>query len=852
MTEVEYVIANFAERFAGFRGKRIVLHGSRNYAEAIIDNFANSYNFIGIMSLDPLEDEYFHGLRVLHEEDLSVFQIDIVILTERVKYAVEAFRSIRRVCKKNSIEIFNMYGVDEFRIHYEAESAKPLSLAEAQKLCSTYDIIAFEVMDTMICITPGLPDIWLRKYFYDLIKTLRRQGKQIKFSLRKSYQDDVQIEALKQFGVIVDEKNEIIKREGEDLSFRKLQEANQSKRILYFGIGLANEFILPRYYKIDTVRFVNGEDSAYMIPVEKKERKTVSFSYVSKEDIESKILEKELISFDIFDTLLIRKTLYPRDVFFLTEQKALSAGYDVKGFAYARTRAEEDQPLCSIDQIYDWLGEHFEWNDEMTYKMQEIELQTEKEILTSRTEVVELLRFAQAKGKRIVLTSDMYLPERILCKLLLINGISGYEKILVSCDAKKSKNEGLYNELLCLCRAPGKILHIGDNPVTDGLACEALGINYILIPSALKMAESRGWKKCIHAASDLPDRCLLGLIISIIFSNPFQNPNLAKCTTEKLTWRYGNSVVGPLSVGHLTWLIQRLQEKHFEGVLFLARDGWLCYNVYLSLWKRLKLPKPVYYYANRHAVFLTCADQIQECAKIVDAGYLWGIDAAEALKSVYMVPQEEILPREADESVLDFVKRHMKWICKNAEDSRKGYSVYSKKCGLLPNCSYAVYDFISVGHTQDYLARILPFKLQGFYFWNYTSAQPLDDKIEYYLQENNAILLQSFVERLEPFFSSLEPSQRCISGEGEPVFAEEHRSAKDLLEVKSVIESAEAFAKEFFKFFYQEGQIISPHLIEEIYAAEEFYLTQHTIYNDLLDTPIKRRAEAENKCNEVT
>ena len=48
MTEVEYVIANFSERFANFRDKRIVLHGSRNYAEAIIDNYANSFNFIGI------------------------------------------------------------------------------------------------------------------------------------------------------------------------------------------------------------------------------------------------------------------------------------------------------------------------------------------------------------------------------------------------------------------------------------------------------------------------------------------------------------------------------------------------------------------------------------------------------------------------------------------------------------------------------------------------------------------------------------------------------------------------------------------------------------------------------------
>ena len=70
MTEVEYVIANFAERFAAFRKKRIVLHGSRNYAEAIIENFADSFHFIGIMSLEPFDDGSFHGLRVLKEEDI--------------------------------------------------------------------------------------------------------------------------------------------------------------------------------------------------------------------------------------------------------------------------------------------------------------------------------------------------------------------------------------------------------------------------------------------------------------------------------------------------------------------------------------------------------------------------------------------------------------------------------------------------------------------------------------------------------------------------------------------------------------------------------------------------------------
>ena len=51
MTELEYVIAGFSDRFASFHDKRIVLHGSRNYAEAIIENFADSFNFVGILSL---------------------------------------------------------------------------------------------------------------------------------------------------------------------------------------------------------------------------------------------------------------------------------------------------------------------------------------------------------------------------------------------------------------------------------------------------------------------------------------------------------------------------------------------------------------------------------------------------------------------------------------------------------------------------------------------------------------------------------------------------------------------------------------------------------------------------------
>lgn len=832
MTEVEYVIANFSERFAAFRDKRIVLHGSRNYAEAIIENFANRFNFIGIMSLDPIEDEYFHGLKVVSEEEFPVLNVDVVILTERVKYAVEAFRSIRRVCKSNKIAVYNMYGVDEFRVHYEAERAKTMTLAEAKKLCYTYDMIAFEVMDTVFYNPYFATDVSVRILFYDLIRFLRKQGKEIRFSLRKSFPADVQIKALKKYELLLDEEREVIYRYGEDLSFRRLRANNPNKKILYFGSGLANEFILPRCYGIDTCRFVGIQIFDCLEPYGQKQ--TIKRNYFSglKQRIKDKILEKKVISFDIFDTLLIRKTLYPRDVFLLVEQKALLAGYDVNGFADARVRAEEDQPLCNIHQIYIWLGEHFEWNAETIRKIQALELETELEVLSPRTEIVALLKYALKAGKRIVLTSDMYLSESILRNILLKNGISGYEELLVSCDVKKTKHSGLYNMLIRLCGNPGQILHIGDHPVADGTDCERLGIESVLVPSVLEMACSRGWEKCLRNASNLMERCLLGLIISRIFRDPFQNPNLMELPIEVRRQRLGFGVIAPVIIGYLTWLIQKLNQQDFASVLFLARDGWLPYNIYCYVQERFLLPAPFYYYANRHSAFLCCADSEQEIDQILENGKLYNLDAEAVLRNVYQMPEKDLLPRSEGETASEYIGKHMNQINIIAKNAREGYLRFSEKCGMIPDRKYAVFDFIAIGNTQKYLSRFLPFHLKGFYFANYTSAASGSSETEYYFQDKGSKLLRGYVEKLEPFLTSLEPSQLCMTTEGNPVFAEEHRSDQELQEVKSVLESTEVLAKEFFELFYRQGESISSQFIEEIYVSEDYSLIHHTVYDD--------------------
>jgi len=851
MTEIEYVIANFAERFASFREKRIVLHGSRNYAEAIIENFADRFNFIGIMSLEPIDKDYFHGIKVVHEEELSVLDVDVVILTERVKYAVEAFRSIRRVCKKSEIAIYNMYGVDEFCIHHEAENAKTLSLPEAKKLCDSYDMVVFEVMDVVFYFSTGITGISLRAFFYDLITYLREQKKDIKFSLRKSFPADLQIESLKHFGLLLDEGNEIVYRKGEDLSFREIRENALKAKILYFGYGLANEFILPRCYGIDTCRFIEGDDSSRLIPINKdvkRERKTLS---LSRKRIKEQIVKKKLISFDIFDTLLTRKTLYPRDVFQLVEKKAVLKGLDVQGFASARIRAEEDQPFCDFDKIYEWLQDFFNWTEDIKLKVRKIELDTELEVLVPRNEIAGLLRFALEAGKKVVLTSDMYFSAGILKKILDRHGISGYDNIFVSCDIRKSKNSGLYGELLRLCNSADEILHIGDNPVADGSNCEVLGIESILIPSALELARERGWEKSIRTAASLTERCLLGLIISKIFNDPFQSSVLLDYSEEVRVRRFGISVIAPVAVGYLTWLIQKLREDVCDGVLFLARDGWLLYNIYNYFCTRVQLPRPIYYYANRHTAFLCCADSKSEIDYIADLGQMNGIEAGETLKNIFHISRKEMLPQGKEEKYADYIARHIDLIRENESKIRTGYIQYSSDCGILEGGTYALVDFIAVGHIQNYLSRFLPYHLKGFYFWNYTFGAPLNSNAEYYLKNKNYYLLQTYIEKLETFFTSPEPSQKMMTEQGTPLFFKDYRNSQELKEIESVLKSAEEFAREYFDMFYcylNEG--ISPSLIEKIYETENYPVVHYTIYDDWIRVARRKREEMEKRSDE--
>lgn len=156
---------------------------------------------------------------------------------------------------------------------------------------------------------------------------------------------------------------------------------------------------------------------------------------VMNDDLKRKILEAEYISFDIFDTLIIRSCGKPDNVFRILGQRL---GINSEKFRQARINAEKRvRKLCnhsefSLTDIYMSFDLKIDIDDAVKE-----EIDTEKAVCIVNPEMRKLYQFCQDKGKKIILTSDMYLPQYVIENILHNLDYTGYEKIFLSSTLQK-------------------------------------------------------------------------------------------------------------------------------------------------------------------------------------------------------------------------------------------------------------------------------------------------------------------------------------------------------------------------------------------------------------------------------
>lgn len=283
------------------------------------------------------------------------------------------------------------------------------------------------------------------------------------------------------------------------------------------------------------------------------------------------INQSEIISFDIFDTLLARPYLKPVHLFSHMEEV-----YNADGFAKERIDAEKrarqkhsDKEEITFDDIYEEIGSKY-------FCLKEKEFSLEKQVLYVNPKIKEILDYALSKNKKIILTSDMYLPTKNLEEILEFKNISGYQKLYVSCEYLKTKYSGkLFEQVLEDFQIqPSQLLHFGDNRHSDYQKPGEHGIKVFYTPSPVEnfLKKNIRWKELIKIKSNsLTISIILGLIIK---------QHLQKGSFKTYWHRFGYEVGGAASYGFSKFVSEKIKEKSLNEAIFIARDGYTIEKIF--------------------------------------------------------------------------------------------------------------------------------------------------------------------------------------------------------------------------------------------------------------------------------
>ena len=192
------------------------------------------------------------------------------------------------------------------------------------------------------------------------------------------------------------------------------------------------------------------------------------------------MLAFDVVSFDVFDTLILRPFSEPSDLFILVGEEL-----GIMDFCEIRKKAEEDARRRSeflrgsrevtLYDIYEMVEEE---TGVEAVSGARTEFLTERKLCFANPYMLEVFRMVKARGKTVVAVSDMYLPRELMEELLRSCGYEGFDDILVSCDYSCTKRKGGLFDILRK-KYRGVIFHVGDHPRSDVEAARERGIEAV-------------------------------------------------------------------------------------------------------------------------------------------------------------------------------------------------------------------------------------------------------------------------------------------------------------------------------------------------------------------------------------
>lgn len=507
---------------------------------------------------------------------------------------------------------------------------------------------------------------------------------------------------------------------------------------------------------------------------------------MTKVELEEKIRDAEVVSFDLFDTLVMRRTLYSDDMAEYMDCRLQEKGIYIDDFCRKRLAAEKElsgNRAPTLVEIYQNVLDRSGANaasDITAKRLADLEWSIDFSLLVPREDVCEIFRETAVAGKKLYVVSDTYYGKNQLVQLLERCGIREYTDILSSSDYGTGKMQGLFG-ILRDREQSERFLHIGDDPAADIEGASKWGFETFRIYSGLDLLEWLGGMGLQEFDGKLPDRLKIGMFVTRIFNSPFQVENTERKLKISQAYDIGYLLCAPVISDFVVWFYNCVQNGEFENIWFGARDGYLIKKMYRHLTQRCnKKDESIYFMTSRTAAVragVQCENDIRYVDEMKFSGTL-----EENLKERFGISLDNV---ECGTSLKD-VDGLMKYKRIILERTRREFENYRKYIGKLgiKDGNIAFFDFVAKGTTQMFIQRLTDHSLKGFYFLQlekeHMKEKELDICAFYEDGEADSCAIYNNYYILETLLTAPHASVQGFDEKGKPVYAAETRSKKDI------------------------------------------------------------------------
>ncbi|MCO6509003.1 MAG: hypothetical protein J6578_09505 [Snodgrassella sp.] len=481
------------------------------------------------------------------------------------------------------------------------------------------------------------------------------------------------------------------------------------------------------------------------------------------QEIKNLIDKHEIISFDIFDTLLLRIYAKPTDLFLHIEKL-----YSIPGFSKARIAAESNARMhntkeeITLDDIYKELPDYFR-----SYKSKEIELEIAS--LKVNNEIYCAYKYALEKKKKVIITSDMYLPKDVLINVLAKNGYHEYDQFYLSNDISFTKHSGaLYEYILKQLNIsnPQLLLHIGDNFHVDYEKAIEKKLHAYHYKSALEQLFENNIRCKIYYKQN-ENSIGASIILGLLAYNNLKHQNNY--------WKnFGYNYAGPTIFSYAYWLKKSFEKDNIDDALFVARDGYSLKKVFALINTNNKV-RTSYIYAPRVLSTLFFLDFNEK--KYYDLTEK--LSAIRTILSNYQ-DRHEILKKETPinpdiNEGIEFIEKYIDIYKQLAQEDIKSYKAYIENLALGKRT--AIIDTCSINlSSQRLIEQVINKQLYGYYFLlqaNENININLDDYILRAYRGDPSVWIKDW-DVMEFFMTSPEPPiQNFLNGK--PIYKKQNK-----------------------------------------------------------------------------